>query len=148
MDKAFQYVKRNGLTTEQDYPYKGSDGTCEGNQVKDQRVRISGYEKVPRQEDKLLAAVANQPVSVAIDASSYEFQLYSHGVFTGQCGTSLNHGVTVVGYGEENRQKYWLVKNSWGTDWGDSGYIKMVRGSRSRRGKCGIAMEASYPLKD
>ncbi|PON41960.1 Cysteine Protease [Parasponia andersonii] len=149
MDRAFEFVRRNGLTTEGNYPYRGSDGTCESIKVKDRRVTISGYERVPRNdEEKLQAAVAHQPVSVAIDASSYEFQLYSHGVFTGGCGTSLNHGVTVVGYGKENDQKYWLVKNSWGTGWGESGYIKIKRDSTDRRGKCGIAMEASYPLKN
>ena len=149
MDRAFQYVRRNGLTTEQNYPYRGSDGTCENGEVRDRRVTISGYEKVPRNnEEKLQAAVAHQPVSVAIDASSYEFQLYSHGIFAGVCGTSLNHGVTVVGYGEESGQKYWLVKNSWGSDWGESGYVRMERDSIDRRGRCGIAMEASYPLKN
>ncbi|XP_062104639.1 ervatamin-B-like [Humulus lupulus] len=149
MDKAFEYVKRNGLTTEKNYPYQGADGSCKGNKVKNGKVTISGYERVPANDErKLQTAASHQPISVAIDAASYEFQLYSHGVFTGQCGTDLNHGVTVVGYGEQNGSKYWLVKNSWGADWGESGYIKMKRDSKDKRGQCGIAMDASYPLKD
>lgn len=99
-------------------------------------------------EDSLQAAVANQPMSVAIDAGGFSFQLYFGGVFLGFCGKSLNHGVTVVGYGEEAGTKYWLVKNSWGSGWGDDGYIKMRRGSFGSRGICGINMEASYPTKD
>ncbi|KAM6572469.1 hypothetical protein CsatA_016549 [Cannabis sativa] len=149
MDKAFEYIERNGLTTEKNYPYKGHDGLCKREKVKNRKVTISGYERVPaNDEGKLQTAAAHQPISVAIDAASSEFQLYSHGVFTGQCGTDLNHGVTLVGYGEENGSKYWLVKNSWGTNWGESGYIKMKRDSTNKRGQCGIAMEASYPLKD
>ncbi|KAF8413409.1 hypothetical protein HHK36_001391 [Tetracentron sinense] len=99
------------------YPYKGIDGTCS---TKKAAAKINGYEDVPANSEKaLLEAVANQPVSVAIDASGSDFQFYSSGVFTGECGTSLDHGVTAVGYGTSaDGTKYWLVKNSWGTEWG------------------------------
>lgn len=71
------------------------------------------------------------------------------GVFTGRCGTSLDHGVVAVGYGTDDDGKdYWLVRNSWGPDWGEAGYIRMARNVTSRAGKCGIAMEASYPVKN
>lgn len=71
------------------------------------------------------------------------------GVFTGQCGTSLDHGVVVVGYGSENGKDYWLVRNSWGTHWGEDGYFKLERNVKhTYTGKCGIAMEASYPVKN
>ena len=97
-------------------------------------------------ESALLKAVANQPISVAIDASGSDFQFYSSGVFTGQCGTELDHGVTAVGYGTaSDGTKYWLVKNSWGTSWGEEGYIRMQRGIAAEEGLCGIAMQASYP---
>ncbi|URE28669.1 hypothetical protein MUK42_15730 [Musa troglodytarum] len=99
-------------------------------------------------EDALLRAVANQPVSVAIEASGQDFQFYSEGVFTGSCGTELDHGVAIVGYGtSEDGMKYWIVKNSWGPEWGEEGYVRMQRGISAREGLCGIAMEASYPLK-
>ncbi|KAF3444031.1 hypothetical protein FNV43_RR13721 [Rhamnella rubrinervis] len=149
MEKAFKFIKSNGLTNETNYPYKGSDGTCNKGEEDKHVAEISGYEKVPaNNENSLQAAVAQQPVSVAIDAGSQEFQLYSEGIFDGPCGRDLNHGVTAVGYGEDSGKNYWLVKNSWGTDWGESGYIRMLRDSRDKQGTCGIAMQASYPVKD
>lgn len=70
------------------------------------------------------------------------------GVFTGECGTDLDHGVAAVGYGTTvDGTKYWIVKNSWGVEWGEKGYIRMERGISAKEGLCGIAMEASYPIK-
>lgn len=145
MESAFEFIIKNGgITTEQNYPYRGTDGACDTYKLRDKAVKISGYVELPvNDEEALLSAVAKQPVSVAIDAEGYMMQLYSSGVFTGYCGKKLNHGVTIVGYGEEGGQKYWLVKNSWGTTWGEQGYIKMKRGSNI----CGINMQASYPTK-
>jgi KDEL-tailed cysteine endopeptidase len=69
-------------------------------------------------------------------------------VFTGDCTTDLDHGVAVVGYGvDANGTKYWIVKNSWGTNWGEHGYIRMQRSINKKEGICGIAMDASYPIK-
>ncbi|TKY66792.1 Senescence-specific cysteine protease SAG39 [Spatholobus suberectus] len=131
-------------------PYEGVDGTCNKEKAGHHAVNISGYEKVPANNEAMLkAAAANQPVSVAIDAGGYAFQLYSEGVFSGICGKQLNHGVTIVGYGSEViGDKYWIVKNSWGADWGESGYIRMQRDTFDEAGTCGIAMQASYPLKN
>ena len=85
-------------------------------------------------------------MSVSIDAGGSAFQFYSSGVFTGQCGTQLDHGVTAVGYGSTDYgTQYWIVKNSWGTQWGEEGYIRMLRGIDAQEGLCGIAMDASYP---
>ncbi|KAG5545102.1 hypothetical protein RHGRI_017537 [Rhododendron griersonianum] len=101
MDYAFQFIKKNkGLTTEANYPYSGTDGTCQRNKAAQHAAKITGYEDVPtNNESSLLKAVANQPVSVAIDAGGSDFQFYSSGVFTGECGTALDHGVTAIGYG-------------------------------------------------
>ncbi|GMH23438.1 hypothetical protein Nepgr_025281 [Nepenthes gracilis] len=151
MELAFEFIKeKGGLTTEDNYPYKAEDGTCDDKKLNAPVVSIDGHENVPENdEDALLKAAANQPVSVAIDAGGSDFQFYSEGVFTGECGTELDHGVAVVGYGTTiDGTKYWIVKNSWGGEWGEKGYIRMQRGVSSKGGLCGIAIEASYPVKN
>lgn len=150
MEKAFQFMMLNGgISREYDYPYVGEQGICNIFAARKIGATITGYVQIPEGNETLLqAAVASQPVSVAIDASGEPFQFYSSGVFAGSCGQSLNHGVLVVGYGVEKGAKYWIVKNSWGTGWGDKGYIKLERGSSDKNGICGIAKEASYPVKD
>ncbi|KAK3162782.1 hypothetical protein QOZ80_1BG0093710 [Eleusine coracana subsp. coracana] len=151
MENAFEFVKKHGgVTTESAYPYRAANGTCDNTRsLRAPLVVIDGHQMVPaNSEDALAQAVANQPVSVAIDASGQALQFYSEGVFTGDCGTDLDHGVAVVGYGvnEEDGTPYWIVKNSWGSTWGEGGYIRMQRGVGDG-GLCGIAMEASFPVK-
>ncbi|GMP33973.1 hypothetical protein CsSME_00007055 [Camellia sinensis var. sinensis] len=149
-DLAFEFIKRKGgITTEENYPYNAADGTCDVSKENHPVVSIDGHENVPaNDEDALMKAAANQPISVAIDAGGSDFQFYSEGVFTGGCGTELDHGVAIVGYGTTlDGTKYWIVKNSWGTEWGEKGYIRMQRGISDKEGLCGIAMEASYPIK-
>ncbi|XP_073029551.1 senescence-specific cysteine protease SAG39-like [Primulina eburnea] len=147
MNDAFKFITHEGLSTEAKYPYKGANGMCNTKKESSRVAKITGYEKVPaNDESALLKAVAKQPVSVAIDASGPIFQFYAGGIYTGECGTNLNHGVTVVGYGKsEHGKKYWLVKNSWGAAWGENGYVKFERDFRAKEGLCGIAMDASYP---
>ncbi|CAA2974087.1 vignain-like [Olea europaea subsp. europaea] len=150
MDSAFDFIKKNGgITTEKNYPYTAKDGRCNYKKENSAAVTIDGHEDVPaNDEDALLKAVANQPVSVAIDAGGSDFQFYSEGVFEGNCGTELDHGVAIVGYGTTlDGTKYWIVKNSWGPEWGEKGYIRMERGVKAKEGLCGIAIEPSYPIK-
>jgi len=146
MDQAFDYIKKNGgIDTEESYPYTAQDGSCHFNKNKI-GARVTGYVDIPSgDESSLQKAVANVgPVSVAIDASQYSFQLYSSGVYDEPSCSSyaLDHGVLAVGYGADNGQAYWLVKNSWGADWGQEGYIWM---SRNKDNQCGIATQSSYP---
>lgn len=102
VNEAFNFITKNGLTTERNYPARDEPGTCDKNKEAQPVAKISSYESVPVDEEALMEAVANQPVAVSVDASGANFQFYSSGVFTGQCGTTLDHGVTVVGYGTEN----------------------------------------------
>ena len=145
MDNAFTYAENNAIELESEYPYKAYDGTCK---AKNGKVKVASFQDVtPNDPGQLKAAVAKGPVSIAIQADSYVFQGYSHGVMNdASCGTQLDHGVAIVGYGEEKGQAYWLVRNSWGSGWGDKGYIKIANTGKKDEGICGINMAASYPV--
>ncbi|CAH8350273.1 unnamed protein product [Eruca vesicaria subsp. sativa] len=151
MDAAFIFIINNGgIDTDEDYPYTATDNnTCNSDKKKNRVVRIDGYEDVPWNDEKSLKkAVAYQPVSVAIEAGGREFQLYKSGVFTGACGTALDHAALAVGYGTSSEgQDYWIIRDSLGSNWGESGYIKLQRNVNDSAGKCGVAMLASYPTK-
>lgn len=154
MDSAFQWIEQNnGLCLESDYSYvsgtTGKSGSCETTCDVVKNSVIHDYNDVaPSSDDAMMTALMQQPVSIAIQADQKEFQLYQSGVFTGSCGVELDHGVLVVGYGSENGEDYYLVKNSWSTSWGDNGYIKLGRGSQynSGAGQCGMLMQGSYPI--
>lgn len=138
MDNAFAWIKKNGgLCTENDYPYISGNGETESCKKECSVVgpSIRDWVDINPTDQDLMSAIAQQPVSIAIEADQRDFQLYSSGVFTGKCGTTLDHGVLVVGYGTENKEDYYLVKNSWGTTWGDQGYIKLGRGPQYNNGK-------------
>ncbi|KAG4967930.1 hypothetical protein AAZX31_12G122400 [Glycine max] len=148
VEDAFEFIaKKGGVASETHYPYKGVNKTCKVKKETHGVVQIKGYEQVPSNSEKaLLKAVAHQPVSAYVEAGGYAFQFYSSGIFTGKCGTDIDHSVTVVGYGKaRGGNKYWLVKNSWGTEWGEKGYIRMKRDIRAKEGLCGIATGALYP---
>ena len=147
MDYAFQYAIDNGMCIETDYSYKAVQGTCDSSCKK--YATFSSCEDVTaNNQQDLAAAVSQQPVSIAIEADTKVFQLYKSGVITGDdCGTQLDHGVLIVGYGTENGQDYWLVKNSWSSSWGDDGYVKIGKSdSTNDIGVCGIASTPSFPV--
>ncbi|KAL0877010.1 hypothetical protein Bca101_026715 [Brassica carinata] len=151
VETAYEFIVKNGgLRTNHDYPYKAVNGVCEASlKANNKNVMIDGYEILPANDEHALRkAVAHQPVTAVIDSSSREFQLYESGVFDGTCGTNLNHGVVVVGYGTEKGRDYWIVRNSWGNTWGEGGYMKMARNTADPRGFCGIAMRASHPFRN
>jgi len=152
MTDGFDYLKDKGDSSEADYPYTSSGGTAPSCSSAKQGLNgiskgaITGHVNVQaNSEAALQSAVSQQPVSVAIEADQSAFQFYSSGVFDSTCGSNVDHGVLLVGYGTDGGQDYWKVKNSWGTTWGEDGYIRMVRNVDSSSGQCGIASMASYP---
>merc|ERR1712085_84549 len=161
MDDGFKFLEADGDSTEADYAYTGKGGTCDSKKETTasglKKAKITSYSDVtPKSCTQMMAAVAKGPVSVAIEADQTGFQHYSTGVFSGTCGTSLDHGVLVVGYGTDGSSEYWKVKNSWGTTWGDAGYIRMTKscastgrqllGGKTKAGECGILSQPSYPV--
>lgn len=150
MDQAFQYVINNGgICSETAYPYNAVQGNCNTNCTK--AVKISSYVNVaPNNTQALMTAVAQQPVSVAVEADGLDWQFYFGGILSDSCGTNLDHGVLIVGYGTDyttQSQDYWKVKNSWGPDWGENGFIRIGRGpSFGPTGECGIQIVPSYPV--
>jgi len=148
MDQAFAYIKDNkGIDTEDSYPYHAVDQKCKFNPATVGATDTGFVDISSGDEDALTNAIATiGPISVAIDASQDSFQFYSDGIYSDDYCSSedLDHGVTAVGYGSLGQdQDYYIVKNSWGTSWGNQGYILMAR---NKNNMCGIATAASYPL--
>ena len=149
MDMAFEFIMNNSLCTNLSYPYVAIDEECDMEQC-NPVVTITNYTDVLKNnESSLKNAVAINPVSVAIQANKRSFQMYNSGIYNDlDCGTDLDHGVLVVGYGydENTTMKYWIIKNSWSEQWGENGYIRIERDIEDEKGLCGIAMMPSYPI--
>jgi len=145
MDDAFKYAEGTAIETEADYGYTGRNGTCH---AKGGVTEVKSFSDVKtKSADALKAAVAEGPVFVAIDAAGIGFQLYFGGIMKHFCGTSLDHGVLVVGYGTDKGEDFWLLKNSWGGSWGEKGYFRIFRDQKSTdAGVCGLQLQPSFPL--
>ena len=145
MEGAFEWYKSNKTELESDYGYTAKNGTCKETSYTGQ-FNSTGYKTVTANSSSaLMASIQTGPTSVAIEADKRTFQSYTSGILNSSlCGTSLDHGVLAVGYGTENGQAYYLVKNSWGTSWGDNGYVKIANNGDGA-GICGIQMAAVRP---
>jgi len=133
MPNAFSYAIKNGMETEDDYPYKGIDQTCKVDKSKI-KYHFSKWVMIKDNEDAMVEALNKYgPLSVGVDATYWSF--YSKGIYDSSCSSSrMNHGVLLVGYGTEGNTKYWIIKNSWDTNWGEKGFIRLIRG----KNKCGV----------
>merc|ERR1719150_1885378 len=148
MELALKYEEGVNACTENSYPYRWKNGICKAGNcaVGIPRGGVIGYKDVAEDDEQaLMEALSQQPVSVAIEADQKAFQLYKTGVLTKICGDKLDHGVLAVGYGVDQGTNYWKVKNSWGPGWGDHGYVKIFRGKKGA-GECGIKAQPSYPV--
>jgi len=145
MDSAFKYAEAEPIDTEAQYPYTAARGTC--SVPSKTGVKASKFTDVAANSPtELQKAVAQQPVSVAIEADQAAFQLYNGGVISKNCGTNLDHGVLLVGYGTDaTLGDYWKLKNSWGGSWGEKGYFRVARSAETGPGVCGLQSEPSYP---
>jgi len=145
---AMNYSKTHPLDSEASYPYTGVDGTCDYNQANGEVAAKTAVSVPSKNAPQLETAVAQQPVSIAIEADQSVFQSYTSGVLdSAACGTNLDHGVLIVGYGTDaTAGPYWIVKNSWGADWGMDGYVNIAKDTKAgTAGICGINMQPAYP---
>jgi len=135
------------MELESDYAYEGVTSTCRYDASKAQ-VKVTSWNRVVKDDpDQLKAAVALGPVSVSVDAAKKTFLYYSGGILNDStCGTRLDHGVAAVGYGTENGQQYFIIRNSWGADWGESGYIRLAYATGA--GICGLNKDNVWPATD
>ncbi|KAM9979946.1 hypothetical protein ACTFIZ_006192 [Dictyostelium cf. discoideum] len=144
MNPCFDYIQKKGISNEHDYMYTGFKFPI----CKQSTQKISSsfqYYMVPQDDENALAdkILSNGVISVAIDATSREFMSYSSGIFhSNDCSkTRLTHAIALVGYGVEDGVDYWILKNSWGENWGEGGFFRMKRNTGN---KCGIATMATY----
>jgi len=152
MDYGFEYVeKEHGLCTETAFPYDAKTEKLQCNSKRSACTHmdpITGYKDVQKNSsDQLETALTQGPVSIAIEADQSAFQLYKKGILSGRCGTKLDHGVLAVGYSNEGQDHFWKVKNSWGPNWGEDGYIRLCKDCNANRGagECGLLGQPSYP---
>ncbi|XP_018534225.2 procathepsin L [Lates calcarifer] len=147
MTDAFYYVLTNGINSERDYPYMEEKQPCRYN-ASAIAAQCKDFKEIPEGDECILAATLYKvgPLSVAINTNHVKFMLYKSGIYYNpECDKdNISHAVLLVGYGETAEgEKYWIVKNSFGTSWGEDGYMRIAR---NRDNHCGIASQASYPI--
>jgi len=146
-EQAFKYTAEAGLETEQDYPYTAQDGKCHYDESKAIKINTGSKSITPQSVDALKAALAVQPVAIGIEADEEAFQFYSHGVLKSGCGDNLDHAVLAVGYTKIGNDEAFIVKNSWGPEWGNNGYVYISTDSKANSGNgvCGILGDPTVP---
>lgn len=146
MTNSYNYLKYYKSMTRSSYAYTGVAGSCKYNSMNGV-LNTVGYKNIAKGDPNAhIAALQTAPLSVAVAASSSVFQLYRGGIISSTgCGTALNHAVNLVGYGTENGTPYWIVRNSWGSNWGESGYFRVLRSTSNGAGICGILNLSSLP---
>ncbi|XP_057666860.1 cathepsin L-like proteinase [Diorhabda carinulata] len=139
VDVAYKYVQQNGLSSEEQYPYSGIKVSCTNNIANKPLTSIQGYSLVGTNEEAMADAVASVgPISIYVNAND-DWQLYGGGVFDhNDCDDDYNHAVMIIGYDSQS----WTIKNSWGTSWGEEGYIRLIRG----KSQCGVTVFPIYPV--
>ncbi|XP_069047746.1 digestive cysteine proteinase 2 [Lepisosteus oculatus] len=147
MANAYDYVVKHGLQSEATYPYTSLDNQPCSYDKRKSVVKIKDYKFIPAGDEQALAdAVATiGPITVAVDADNPSFMFYNSGIYEEpNCdANNLSHAVLLVGYGSEGGKDYWIIKNSWGTGWGENGYMRMIRNNNNA---CGISSYALYPV--
>lgn len=141
-DVAMEYVMANGLCSETDYPYHARGETCRASSCTPV-TKLTGHHTIPASEIELKKVVAIQPPSVGFAANYIMY--YKSGIYDGKCDTAINHGVQAVGYGEEKGIKYWKIRNSWGSSWGEEGYFRIIRTEEAEPGLCMTAGRVHIP---
>jgi len=142
MDDAFSWVNTNGgIDSEEDYPYTsggGITGNCINSKLANKVAHFTSYKDITQTEAAMAAQVCSSgPLSIAVDAITWSS--YTGGIMTDCTGTQLDHGVLIVGFDDNNSPPYWIVKNSWGTSWGEAGYIRLGKGTD----QCGLTQAPS-----
>ena len=143
---AFTYWETHNAIARDAYPYTAKNGDCKYDSLTNTGIEVATYTDVtPESDSQMKAALAQQPISVAIEADKAVFQLYKTGVFdSASCGTDLDHAVALVGFGSEGGQDYYILRNSWGTTWGDQGYMK-IADQGTGAGICGVQSAPTFP---
>merc|ERR1719313_278125 len=143
-----KHLEKNGQELEKSYPYTAKDGACK-EKKEIEKVNVKGIANVkPDSEMSLMAAIMKGPVSVTVEADKAVFQRYTEGIMNSpSCGTNLDHAITAVGFGSKDGQDYYIVRNSWGSSWGDKGYIN-IAAEKTGKGICGIQQISVWPTTD